>query len=1107
MGVTYTTAADRQVIRRASAVRRWDRVDAAFLTLSLAIVFVVLTSAAGRLMARSTDASSSPIPVDLNSGPDAASLELALAGIHQNRADRRLAARELLAFLEGRAATPSVLPNVGALSQVRVAATTIDRTAEASAFRERLQGERDRAEAAGEDPPADLALLTPAELSALKPGFVVRSREAFIRALVVWLASYVAVFHLALVFWKVRGVRGDRVLLGAAHVLTGLGFAAMVSRPDPFRDLLLFPRYTQGVLIGVALAALVASLRLRALMSQLIYLPLALAVGLSLALIGFGDGPTGSQARVNLGPVQPIEAIRLLLALFLAGYFARRWELLRFARSRVMAGVPGFASVSLPRAVYVIPLLAGVAGAVALFFVQRDLGPALILAVVFLAAYAVARGTIGMAIAGAVLVAAGFYVGYELNLSATLVDRVRMWQAPWDNLARGGDQVAQGLWALAAGGPLGTGLGLGDTRYLPAGHTDLVLAGIGEELGAIGLLIVAGVYAAVVWRALATAIRASSEYDFFLALVLSLSVAVPVFLMAAGLLGLVPLTGVVTPYLSFGGSAMVVNFVALGLLSGIRADAARAATQRAFARPVQVLGGGMAVAALALLAVAARVQVLDADRVLVKPHLGVQADGTRRFQYNPRVLDVVQRLPRGTILDRRGLPLASDEEARLAKAAGEYASMGISLAEQCGDAGQRCYPLGGFAYHVLGDARTRLNWSASNTAFVERDAESHLRGFDDHATTVRVASAGGAEVPALRRDYRALAPLVRYRNRPGHPAVAAFLGRSRDVRLTVDARLQVRVSEILAAYAARSSSGRAAAVVLDVETGDILASVSHPWPSEAPPAGRPAADELLDRARFGLYPPGSTFKLLTAAAALRSDPAARNMRFTCSRLPDGRVGARLAGWRRPVRDDILDRHPHGTLEMGRALTVSCNAYFAQLAVRLGPGPLIEAASLAGLSLARRNAPERVAATLPQVGYGQADVLATPMQMARLAAAIASGGSLREPRIVRDAPLEPASKLLAPESARLLAGFMRDVVREGSGRSLRDREVAMAGKTGTAEVAGARSHAWFVGFAPAGRATPRIALAVLVEHGGYGGASAAPAAGEIVDAAAASGLIE
>ena len=97
-------------------------------------------------------------------------------------------------------------------------------------------------------------------------------------------------------------------------------------------------------------------------------------------------------------------------------------------------------------------------------------------------------------------------------------------------------------------------------------------------------------------------------------------------------------------------------------------------------------------------------------------------------------------------------------------------------------------------------------------------------------------------------------------------------------------------------------------------------------------------------------------------------------------------------------------------------------------------------------------------------------------------------------------------LLPPLGAALLGGYMRDVVLEGTGRTLKSNPWRIAGKTGTAEVAGRPSHAWFVGFAPFGAAKRKIAVAVIVEHAGYGGLAAAPIAGEIVSAAAAAGLI-
>jgi peptidoglycan glycosyltransferase len=246
---------------------------------------------------------------------------------------------------------------------------------------------------------------------------------------------------------------------------------------------------------------------------------------------------------------------------------------------------------------------------------------------------------------------------------------------------------------------------------------------------------------------------------------------------------------------------------------------------------------------------------------------------------------------------------------------------------------------------------------------------------------------------------------------------------------------------------------------------------------------------------------------VTAAAALDRDLDLANTEFSCTRLADGRVGAKLAGWSHPVRDDVLDSHPHGTIDMHGGLVHSCNAYFAQLALKLGPQPLVECAARLGIALTpSKSAVARVRDTLPQVAYGQADVRATPLRMARLAAAIAASGVLRDAYWEqRKAP--PGSAFVTPAAARLLARDMRDVVTNGTGSSLRHHPWRIAGKTGTAEVDGAPSHGWFVGFAPSGPAKQRIAFAIVIEHAGYGGRTAAPAAGEIVTAAGLSGLLE
>jgi cell division protein FtsI/penicillin-binding protein 2 len=359
-------------------------------------------------------------------------------------------------------------------------------------------------------------------------------------------------------------------------------------------------------------------------------------------------------------------------------------------------------------------------------------------------------------------------------------------------------------------------------------------------------------------------------------------------------------------------------------------------------------------------------------------------------------------------------------------------------------------------------------------------------------------------------------PLLRHRYQPDHVAATRFLKGDRDVRSTIDARLQLRLSQILGTAARRSESGHAAAVVLDAATGEVLALGSYPFPVVDRPvqvASEGRQEALLDRSRYGLYPPGSTFKLVTAAAALRQNPALSGQAFTCSDLPDGRVGARISG-HRPVRDDILDQHAHGTIAMHDGLVHSCNAYFAQLAMKLGPEAMLDAAATLGISVTPGGSRARLQETLPQAGYGQGDVVATPLRMARVVAALANGGVLSDAHVemhgAEDAkrPVK-RERLLSPGGAATLRRFMRDGVLQGTGRALKSHPLRVAGKTGTAEVAGQASHSWFVGFAPydAPAGARRIAFAVIVENAGYGGSAAANAAGELVTAAATVGLVK
>jgi peptidoglycan glycosyltransferase len=215
----------------------------------------------------------------------------------------------------------------------------------------------------------------------------------------------------------------------------------------------------------------------------------------------------------------------------------------------------------------------------------------------------------------------------------------------------------------------------------------------------------------------------------------------------------------------------------------------------------------------------------------------------------------------------------------------------------------------------------------------------------------------------------------------------------------------------------------------------------------------------------------------------------------------------MAGSGAVIRDDPQDHSPHGRLDLHRALVVSCNAYFANLAQRLGSKALAETAAAAQIAVAPPPAETNLRRTLPFAGYGQGNVVASPLRMARVTGALASDGVLREVQVVPRSQDVQATDVrwISEAGAEQLRHDMRAVVTSGTGRALAAHQVAIAGKTGTAEVDRAPSHAWFVGFAPFD--DPRIAFAVVLENAGYGGRVAAPLAGDIVTAAQERGLFK
>ena len=1015
--------------------------------------------------------------LDLNAPHEPGDFAALLSNAFSDPRDRELAAERLAGFLDKN----RPLPNAGALNRLRVSKAELEE--------ESFAAWRRKVPVSGKTP-ATVPLLS---LAKLKPFLLVRTPSEFLPTYARWILLYFAAFWIVHFVWSRRKFRGDPSLLPAIHLLTGMGLILMVSLRDPLRDTLDFRKFAWGSIAGCAilLLPLFKAFQSRN-FARFTYTPLLLALMLFAALLRFGSGPTGSDARVNLGPFQPVEIIKILLVFFLAGYFAERWEWLRELKQKSF--VPRWLRwLELPRVYHALPVMSAVACALVLFFVLKDMGPALVTGMLFLIVFAIARRRSGLAMLGVALLVGGVVIGCHFGTPHTVVERVSMWLSPWDNDVHGGDQLAHSLWAFATGGPWGSGPGWGDPAVIPAGHTDLVLPSLAEEWGFPGVVSVCLLLALLVWRAFRIALNAPDEYALFLAVGCGTLLALEMLLISGGALGAIPLSGVVSPFLSSGNTAMLSNFLIVAVLLGISNQSARLEVplvtkesklrfEPLFGRPLQAVAIVLGSCAVALLARAAYLQIWHDRDLLAKNALVYASDGVKRPQRNPRLNLLAAMIPRGNIYDRNGVLLASSSWQELERHRAERERLGVVSGEPASHVDARYYPFGAATVQLLGDLRTGERFHASNASLVEHDSNKKLQGFN---------------------DFQELAAVVRYRHQRDNPALQALLNRNRDVHTTIDIRLQLKLMDLAGAHA----SQRGAAVVMNAQTGDLLALVS--WPAAGDNGAADAQTDELDRARYGEYPPGSTFKLVTAMAALRADPNAAQRNFSCKRLSDGRAGTVIPGWRRPIRDDVGDR-VHGTLNMGQAITVSCNAYFAQLGVfAVGSKALRETAALLGINAGTE---AQVKQMLPFAAYGQGAVVTTPLKMARVAATIAAAGEMPEGRWVLDGSdgrTTPPATVISPAAATFLGNSMRSVVTSGTARTaMAGLALPVAGKTGTAQLDQGQPHSWFAGFAPYDAPiAQRIAFAVIVEHGGYGAKTAAPIARQIVEAAAQLGMID
>jgi cell division protein FtsW (lipid II flippase) len=387
--------------------------------------------------------------------------------------------------------------------------------------------------------------------------------------LVAYLGALAAV-HVAL---TVAGRRLDEVLLPAVGLLGGIGLLLAQRLPQDLVVQQVGPAVLGlaslqliWLVLAFAIAAVVAiTVRSDRWLRLYKYSWAALGLGLLLLTFVFGSDTGGSRLTLDLGPVsgQPSELLKVILVVFFAAYLAENRILLADARVRVVG------RLTLPAAPYLLPAGLMLALALGIVVIQRDLGAALLFFAVFLCLFYLATGSKVDVALGIGLFLVGFVV---LALVFPHVrDRVATWLNPWADPLGTGFQSIQALHAFARGGLLGTGLGAGlpvvaGRLPIPAVHTDFPLAALGEELGMAGVLAILGCYLVVVARGLRIAAAAADDVRALLAAGLALVIGVQAAIIAAGNLKLIPLTGITLPFISYGGSSLLVNGLIVGLL-------------------------------------------------------------------------------------------------------------------------------------------------------------------------------------------------------------------------------------------------------------------------------------------------------------------------------------------------------------------------------------------------------------------------------------------------------------------------------------------------------------------------------------------------------------
>ena len=892
-----------------------------------------------------------------------------------------------------------------------------------------------------------------------------------------------AAFAAAHIAERILAPGADPAILPIVFVLSGIGIT-FVTRLKPDLAMSQLAIMFGSIALMVLTLALVKNLDM---VRRYKYTFGIIGIVLLLLPMFIGTEIYGSKLWIRIGDftIQPGEFAKIFIVLFLAGYLSENRELLSISNH-------SFLGLKIPRFRLLLPLFVvwGICMAVVAF--ERDLGSALLFYTVFLMMLYVATGRVSYVIIGMVLLLIGGFGMYQIMGHVRV--RFNIWLDPFADPQGDGYQLVQSLYSLADGGLVGTGIGRGMATNIPVVESDFIFSAIGEEMGLLGGSAVLLLFMLFAVRGLTVAARAKSDLAAFIASGLTASISFQAFLIVGGVTRLIPLTGVTLPFMSQGGSSLLASFIIVALL--MRAG------DEATGRNVELAGSGTGEGAAAMAPSLTAAGLSKAGtRIFGTGHAGAPANharpGSRMLR---RTLDtpesgvlgrvaLAKRLTREVVLftglfailignltyvqvvmakTYQEMPNNNHTIAKAAyiKRGSIITADGVTLAEslqQEDGTYVRSYPNGNMAAHTVGYFSTQYGSSG-----IEASQNETLTGSQDYSS--------------WQNAINSLAGMTQ----PGN-----------SVQLTIDSRIQAAAELAL-------SGKKGAIVVLDPRTGAVLAQASAPSYNNADVSalmgGETSDDEasLFDRATQALYTPGSTFKVITLAAALDSGTATLDSMYESpSSMEIGNAEV--------VNNKGEDL---GTLSLEMAFAYSSNVAFGQLANQLGADRLVSYARAFGygqqlgqdFSTATSIMPDPAQMTeweLAWAGAGQpvgqgheAGPQSTVMQNAVMVATIANNGLAMNPYVVAQT-LSPTGTVVRTTQPRSLGQAisaaaaldvkeaMLEVVDEGSGSAASIAGVQVAGKTGTAEATSDQTNTAFVGFAPYD--TPTVAISVMIEN--------------------------